>query len=222
MAEKTETVWKLTDQLGRTYNDTQWGPGIEHSAPGDGPLCSSAWIHGYRDPILGVLLNPIHANFDRPRLWRCEAIVGIDDGTKLGCTWLRTVEEVPLPEVTTEQRVRFAILAAKQVCTDERWLAWAEGWLSGQDRSYEPPSRTATAERPERATTPIPLPGEWAQMCDLIDLVAELLPGTRRFLDFVRAYPQSVGNLANGKSSIQRAERAALRLQALKERVTGE
>lgn len=219
----TTTVYKLTDEHGQTHGGTQWGENVTHTAPGRGDLCGPGWIHAYSDPLLAVLLNPIHAGFEHPRLWECEADVGKDDhGCELGCTSLTTLRELPLPEVTTEQRVRFAILAAKQVCTDERWLAWAEGWLSGQDRSYEPPSRTATAERPERATTPIPLPGEWAQMCDLIDLVAELLPGTRRFLDFVRAYPQSVGNLANGKSSIQRAERAALRLQALKERVTGE
>ncbi len=82
---------------------------------------------------------------------------------------------------------------------------------------------TATAERPELTTVEPeqPEPQLTAEMRLLIDELAELLPGARCYLDFVRAFPQSTASLANGKQSVQRAERAALRLQALIERVTG-
>ncbi len=42
-----------------------------------------------------------------------------------------------LPRVTTEQRVKFAILCAKAVYKDEAFNLWADGWLSGDDRTLE-------------------------------------------------------------------------------------
>jgi hypothetical protein len=80
-------------------------------------------------------MNPAHANFPTPRLWEAEGEIGIDDGTKCGCRILTTLREVPLPEVTVHQRVRFAILCAKTVCTDQTWSTWADHWLSGEGRS---------------------------------------------------------------------------------------
>lgn len=35
--------------------------------------------------------------------------------------------------LTTKQRLRIAIKAAKTVCTDPAWNAWADAWLSGSD-----------------------------------------------------------------------------------------
>lgn len=39
------------------------------------------------------------------------------------------------PATTDEQRVKFAILCAMEVCDDLSWRQWAEKWLSGEDRS---------------------------------------------------------------------------------------
>jgi len=135
--ESTMTMlYKLTDQNGQTYGETQWGPGVTHTAPGTGELCTNGWIHAYTDPLLAVFLNPIHANFQSPRLWECEGEVGADDhGLKVGCISLTTLRELPLPEVALDQRVRFAILCAIRDYSEPRWLAWAEGWLSGADRT---------------------------------------------------------------------------------------
>ena len=36
------------------------------------PLCTAGFIHFYRDPLLAILMNPIHANFAKLRLWECE------------------------------------------------------------------------------------------------------------------------------------------------------
>ena len=55
--------YKLTNENHETYNGTKWGPGVTHETDGHGELCGSGWLHYYDDPLLAVLLNPIHANF---------------------------------------------------------------------------------------------------------------------------------------------------------------
>ena len=140
------TLYKLTDRDGQTRNDTQWGPGVSHSGTGKGELCGPGWIHAYEHPLIAVLLNPIHANFQSPRLWEAEGEVGLRDGQlKCGCKALTTIREIPLPAVTTEMRVRFGILCAKEVCAYPAWNAWADRWLSGGDRS-EAAAAAAAAE----------------------------------------------------------------------------
>jgi hypothetical protein len=135
-------LYKLTDADWKTRagysNETLWGPGVEHEAVGDAnqDLCSNGWIHAYTDPLLAVLLNPIHAAAQDPILWECEGEVGkTDHGAKVGCRKLRTIAVIPLPEVSLEQRVRFAVLCAKALGTDPKWHAWANDWLSGANRS---------------------------------------------------------------------------------------
>ena len=131
------TAYKLTDENGKTRGNTQWGPGVTHEAAGNGELCSKGWIHVYSYPLLAVFLNPIHANFQHPRLWRCE--VGgrhrDDRGLKHGWQRVTTVEEIELPVVTMEQRVRFGILCALHVAPPAPWCEWARKWLSSADRS---------------------------------------------------------------------------------------
>ena len=139
-------LYKLTNEQGRTYGETQWGAGITHTAPGRGDLCGPGWIHAYTDPLLAVLLNPIHANFNSPRLWEADGEVGLSDHSlKVGCARLTTIRELPLPQITLEQRVRFAILCAKVVCTDRGWTRWADGWLDGTDRTAGTAAEVAEA-----------------------------------------------------------------------------
>ena len=145
-------LYKLTDKDGKTRNDTQWGPGVSHSGTGEGELCGWGWIHAYEHPLIAVLLNPIHARFQTPRLWEAEGEIAIRDGqTKCGCKTLTTIREIPLPSITTETRVRFAILCVKEVCADLPWNAWADGWLSGEDRSEAAAYRSARAAYAARA-----------------------------------------------------------------------
>jgi hypothetical protein len=141
-------LYKLTDSCGKTWNDTQWGPGISHSGTGEGGLCGPGWIHAYEHPLVAVLMNPIHANFKNPRLWEAEGEVGLRDGQlKCGCKALTTVREIPLPSITTEMRVRFGILCAKEVCACLSWNAWADKWLSGEDRTQAAAAAAAAAAR---------------------------------------------------------------------------
>jgi len=135
-----QTLYKLTDEHGYTRrgedNQCLWGEGVSHSGTGKGGLCSSGVIHAYTHPLLAVFLNPIHAGFSEPRLWEAEGVVKFSDNyLKVGCVTLRTIREITLPVVTTEQRVKFAILCAKKVCKSKEWNSWADRWLSGEDRT---------------------------------------------------------------------------------------
>lgn len=132
-------VYKLTDADGKTRNDTQWGPGVTHTADGKSTeLCNAHWIHAYQDPLLAVFMNPAHGDFKNPKLWECEGEVGLELPDKIGCTSLTTVKEIDLPQVTNEQRVRFALFATLKVYSlwkkydkDGVWLKWAKARLSG-------------------------------------------------------------------------------------------
>ena len=148
-----QIVYKLTDENGQTRNRTQWGPGVSHSGTGEGKLCGPGWIHYYDDPLLAVLMNPVHADFENPKLWEATAggEVKSDNGLKFGCRTLTTIREIPLPEITVEQRVRFAILCAMEVCKLPEFAKWADNWLSGKDRSKESAWSAAESARSARA-----------------------------------------------------------------------
>ncbi|MDD4352556.1 MAG: hypothetical protein PHU71_06315 [Candidatus Gracilibacteria bacterium] len=122
----------------QTHGGCQWTLGEWKETSGNGELCSDGWLHCYSSPLLAVMLNPIHANISNPRLFEIETDGRMldDNGLKQGFTRMRLVREIPLPEITTTQRIAFGILCAKRVCRDADWNTWADGWLSGTDRSY--------------------------------------------------------------------------------------
>ena len=137
-------LYKLTDAQGRTRagedNELTWAVGVTHKTVSTGTrLCSSDVIHAYEHPLIAVLINPIHADFNPAtmRLFAAEGeIVAREGQLKCGVHALTVVEEIPVPVLTTEQRVKFAILCAKTVCKDATWNAWADKWLSGEDRTW--------------------------------------------------------------------------------------
>ena len=129
-------LYKLTDKNNYTFNDTLWGKNVSHSGTGEGDLCSPGWIHAYLSPELAVLLNPSHVGFSNPKLWEAEGEVSLNDnGLKVGCKTLTTIRQIPLPEFTINQIIAFGIYCALEVYKEESFVAWAEGWLSGKDRS---------------------------------------------------------------------------------------
>lgn len=159
-----ETLYKLTDRKDQTFKGTQWGEGVTHTASGEGDLCGPGWLHAYEDPVVAVLLNPVHAEFAEPHLWLAEGVVGLrEHRLKVGCTELTTVKRIPLPKVTTEQRVRFGILCAMEAVEAVEahgaykgsllWIRWANKWLSGEDR---------TAAEAEAAVEEARLHAPWA------------------------------------------------------------
>ena len=120
----TENLFKLTDSKGQTHGDTQWGEGVTHEIPKSErgtELCGPGVLHAYRNANLGLLLNPIHANYNPCRMFAAEGEVVDSDYGKVGCHKLTTTAEIPLPDwfcdETSVHRVRvlFAVLCAEVV-----------------------------------------------------------------------------------------------------------
>ena len=130
-------LYKLTDENWETHGHTKWGPGVTHGpTSGEGSLCGPGWLHAYTSPELALLLNPIHANFRNPVLWEAEGeIEKSDSGLMVGVRTLTTIRILDQPEITIEHLVRFAILCALEICTEPGFVAWANAWLSGANRS---------------------------------------------------------------------------------------
>ena len=130
--------YKLTDQDMRTHNGFQWELGKEVITDGDSKkLCTKHWLHYYHHPLLAVLLNPIHANIDNPRLFEAKALgKHLDDkGLKGGCTKMTLTKELELPELTLNQKIAFAILCSLEVYKESTYILWANDWLNNVDRS---------------------------------------------------------------------------------------
>jgi hypothetical protein len=140
-------LYKLTDEFGNTRNQTHWAEGTRHEIAKElrdstQPLCSKHYYHAYENPLVAVFMNPSHANFRNPILWRATGWVSKRNGQlKCGCFTLRTLQQIPLPVLTTNQRVRVAIQCALKEPQTESFKSWAKNWLSGVDRTF----KTATA-----------------------------------------------------------------------------
>ena len=144
--------YKLTDEKMQTYYNTQWGIGIERITSGKGELCGSGWLHCYSSPLLAILLNPIHANFSNPRLFkcRCKGKHKKDNGLKEGFSSMTLKEEQSLPAITITQKAAFALLCALKVYKEASFVKWARGWLIGEDRTGT--AAVTAAEAAARAT----------------------------------------------------------------------
>src|SRR4029077_20319207 len=127
--------YKLTDKDIRTHNGCSWNIGEERVASGEGTtLCTDGVIHFYDDPLLAVLLNPVHARFEEPRLFECEVKdIVVHDGLKGGCKSMTLLREIALPILTTNQRITFAILCALEVYKESSFQEWANAWLDNSD-----------------------------------------------------------------------------------------
>jgi hypothetical protein len=133
-------LYKLTDKNGQTYGGCQWGENVTNSTSGRGDLCGPGWTHWYLHPLLAVFLNPLHGDFDLNSaiLWRGEGTIGKSDrGKKVGCADGTTISQIPLPNVSTEQKVAFGILCALSLPQSPTFTTWARNWLSGVDRTLD-------------------------------------------------------------------------------------
>jgi len=130
-------MYKLTDSKMRTYKEFQWELGKWYKKTKEENLCSPDWLHFYSDPLVGLFLNPIQEDIKNPRLFRVEVKgKGLDNyGLNYEYFRARLIEELPVPRISFVQRVRFAILCAKEVYKEKEWNKWADNWLSGKDRT---------------------------------------------------------------------------------------
>jgi hypothetical protein len=144
-------LYKLTDEFGNTKNQTHWAEGTRHEIAKElrdstQPLCSKHYYHAYENPLVAVFMNPSHANFRNPILWRATGWVSKRNGQlKCGCFTLRTLQQIPLPVLTTNQRVRVAIQCALKEPQTESFKSWAKNWLSGVDRTFKTVTATQAA-----------------------------------------------------------------------------
>jgi len=125
-------LYKMTNENGQTKNYTQWGQNIEHIVTGQ---LDKVDLNAFTDPLLAVLLSPIYCNFKRPQLWEAEGYIEKENVLHVECTRLKTICQIELPQVTIEQRIRFAILCIKEVYLNVEWNNWADKWLSGENRT---------------------------------------------------------------------------------------
>ena len=95
--------YKLTDQNHKTRDNTQWGHGVTHTVLGNNTsLCSSSWLHFYTNPLIAVLVNPIHADIRNPVLWEAESSgEELHQKLKSGSKTLTTTRIIELPIITT-------------------------------------------------------------------------------------------------------------------------
>lgn len=141
-ARETATeVFKVTGADRRTRGGMQWGEGVQNRATGrDSGLCSNGWIHAFEHPLLAAFFDPLFTKYGPTALlWRAEASGEVLRPTqsKLGCKVLRTVGTIPMPLITTEQRVEIGIRCALAVDTDPGFRRWADAWLDASDRTEE-------------------------------------------------------------------------------------
>ena len=140
-------AYKLTDSEMKTHKGFQWELGKWYETTGKWSLCSPGWLHFYNDPLVGMFMNPIHGNIQNPRLFRVEVKGKFLDNSRVKCgyTKARLLEELPVPEISMVQKIRFAILCAKKVYKNKKWNEWANNWLSGKNRTKKSAARVADA-----------------------------------------------------------------------------
>ena len=139
--------YKLLTQKMTSYHDTEWKLNKTITIEKEGvEMCTDQVLHCCNHPLLAVVFNPIHANIKNPKLFEIsvDKIVNTD-GLKFASKSQTLIKEIPLPEISTEQKIEFGIKVAKTVYKEENWNLWADKWLNGEDRSKESAFTAAAA-----------------------------------------------------------------------------
>ena len=140
-------MYKLTTQDKTTRGGMKWEIGKTNKATGEGTtMCTDQVLHCYASPHQAVFLNPMHANINNPRLFmiECSDLVATD-GLKHASKSQTPVKELPLPILTTNQRVAISIKLALTVYKAVAFVKWANDWLNGTDRTADAYAAYASA-----------------------------------------------------------------------------
>lgn len=100
-------------------------------------LCSRKVFHAYKSLPLALFLDPINGGYlnnNSGFIWKAKGVVVADDGLKVGCSKLTTIEKLPIPEITRVQRIAFAFLCYKAQAPEYEDTKIIDAWLSGEDR----------------------------------------------------------------------------------------
>ena len=127
-------------------NRLHWGEGVNNRIFKYGyELRTNQVIHFYDHPLQATFFSPIHVT-DYTKLREVTHYSKmVSDGTKCAAKSVTTGKEIPIPEITIEQRVEIAIRCALKVHPEPEFVAWANKWLSGEDRFQ---NTTATSPVP--------------------------------------------------------------------------
>jgi len=166
------TLYKLMSRHGTTGGvdcvDTimYWGKGVTNAVPPcENPrLCTGDVVHAYIDPLQAAFFDCIHGGYGPDALlWTCDdSEVVVSDSTKSGVFELTTRGQIPLPQLSVEQRVKVAIQVVLRFCDiSDEWRAWAGNWLSGADRSAVS-ARAAAARSAEWSAGEAEWSAEWS------------------------------------------------------------
>lgn len=131
--------YKLLTQEMTSHKNTKWELNVPVTVEKEGvEMCTDQVLHCYNHPLLAVIFNSFHVLIENPKLFEInvDKIVNTD-GLKFASKSQTLIEEIPLPEISTEQKVEFAIRVAKTVYKEKKWNEWADKWLNGEDRSEE-------------------------------------------------------------------------------------
>lgn len=134
------TKIKLTDQNMKSYGGFQWKLGVPvPPLSGEGRLCSEVFYHFYDDLLVGLFMNPIHADIKNLRAFEAKVSGKSenDNNSKCGYTEATLTKELEVPKITLNQRVAFAIFCSLEVYKEEKYVVWAKSWLNGNDRTKE-------------------------------------------------------------------------------------
>ena len=189
-------LYKLTDAEGQTHNGFAWEIGEKQTLPivSNPRLCTGDVLHAYKSPALGLLLNPIHADIEQPRLFEAEGIVAISDWDKVGCSELTLLRELPLPDWYTDAGRRKKVCVTFSVLCAEAVLPNFEAVFPGDDR----PRNAIAAAR------------EWLlQPSDSAASAARAARAAYRAANAANAAADSAANAASAARAAYRAASAA-------------
>jgi class 3 adenylate cyclase len=160
-AVASRSAFVLTDQLNCSADGREWGQRVTQVATGLDEDDDDGHIVCYTSPNVAALLNAQNEQFRMPRLWEASVDRDLTPGDAIvACREVTTTRQVSMLMLTGMHHARFAVLcarAANAAGSDENteFGQWAEGWLSGQDRSGIAARALATALEAEadRGTT---------------------------------------------------------------------
>jgi len=126
----------LADSANRTRNGSRVFPGRStfSSQASNNIVAQNASDIG-ASPLVAIMLNPWHAQLENPKMLELHfTSIAIDSSHP---TIRMNVREVEVPEITTDQKIIFALLTISEIYKNDQFNRWASAWISGSDRSAE-------------------------------------------------------------------------------------
>jgi len=119
----------LTDLNGKTRRGTTIETNRKNGKRQHGDIVSQNVWECADTSLLAIMINPLHAECVRPRLFEIRGEFKQDRNT------VHRVGEIVLPDVSPEQKLAFAMYCVRSLVPDHTFGAWVERWLANIDRS---------------------------------------------------------------------------------------